>query len=75
MATIQRLRIYKKFSEGEPFLFASVAFNKGQGGYIFNPLLPGRRPSRKAWATPWAAIPRWVKTQDNVHYLLITKEV
>jgi hypothetical protein len=72
---IKRLTISKKFSEGEPFQFATVYFNKGRGGYIFNTALPGRRPSRKAWPTPWGAIPRWVKVQDNIHFSMITIEV
>jgi hypothetical protein len=75
MTTIKRLYIAKKFSEGEPFRFATVYFNEGRGGWIFNCNLPGRRPSRKAWSTPWGAIPRWVKGQDNIHFSMITNEV
>lgn len=71
---IKRLVIAKKFESGGPPLdFGSVRFCPFRGGWIFNCSLPGRRGSRRAWPTPWAAIPRWVRSQGMIHIKLIAE--
>lgn len=71
---IKRLVIAKKFRDGgEPLDFGSVRFCPHRGGWIFNTSLPHRSGSRRAWPTPWAAIPRWVRKQDLLHIRLIAE--
>ena len=72
---VKRVYIFKTF-DGDVdggFRFATVYFNKGRGGWIFNCSLPNRGPSRKAWPTWSAALPRWIKKESGLHFSLVTE--
>jgi len=59
MTTEQRTRFV--LSPTSDFRYGACVHKPLRGGWIFVPNVNNRRPSRRVFATPEAAVPRWAK--------------